>query len=300
MRSLGRASPPLARYAPRWTHAGGVLALALVVLAVTACEDERQRTDPGLEYAALGDSFTAAPWIPVTSTDGCLRSDRNYPQLVARRLEDVRLLDVSCGGATTDDIPQSQVQSDGTVHPPQLEAVSESTDVVTVGMGANDAKFAALVLYECAAYRQTDPEGSPCRDVNGQRVDVALDAIRDRLVEVLEAVTARAPDARVLVIGYPRFLPDNGDCPQRMPLAQGDVEFVRNSFDRLMYAMEAAAAEVAVEYVDVAAASEGHDVCSDEPWVNAWDQKPSRQHGAPYHPTPAEQEAVAELILDLL
>ena len=275
------------------------LTLLLAVLTLGACERQASVPD-GLDYAAIGDSFTAAPWIPDSSTDGCLRSDRNYPHLVANRLEDVQLLDVSCGGATTDDILQSQVMTDGTVHQPQLAAVSAGTDIVTVGIGANDANFTALVLYECSAFRHSDPGGSPCREANATRIGLALDAIKTRLVEVLEAITARAPDARVLVIGYPRFLPESGDCPQRMPLARGDVGFVLDSLDRLIEAVDAAAAEAGVEYVDMATASEGHDICSDQPWVNPWDQQRRRQQGAPYHPTPAEQEAAAELILAAL
>ena len=49
----------------------------------------------------------------------------------------------------------------------------------------------------------------------------------------------------------------------------------------------------------MAAASEGHDICSDDPWINGR-RKDRRTKAAPYHPMPAEQAAVAELILALL
>ncbi len=126
-----------------------------------------------------------------------------------------------------------------------------------------------------------------------------LAQMHSRYVKVLAAIRNRAPDARILVVGYPRLLSDSEGCRDRFPVARGDVDYSRRSFDRLIETVEAAAADAGVEYVDVAAASEGHDLCSDEPWING--KLDDRRTGAtPYHPTPEEQAAVAELILDLL
>src|ERR1051326_4231915 len=68
----------------------------------------RPPVHPGL-YVALGDSYTAGPFIPVQQDDpvGCLRSDHNYPHLVAAILG-FRLRDVSCSGATTQDMTSPQ------------------------------------------------------------------------------------------------------------------------------------------------------------------------------------------------
>lgn len=275
-----------------------VLSLLLVAVGIAACDSEQPRPDTGLDYAALGDSFTAAPGLSTTSTDGCERSDRNYPHLVAERLEDVRLIDVSCGGARTDAVLESQSQP-GHVHPPQINAVSTDTDLVTVGLGVNDLDFAVTAAYGCLLLAANDPRGAPCEEANADEVPRLLQRIQKRLVDTLDAIGAQAPDARILVVGYPRLLPDSGGCRKRFPLAKGDVDFVRESYDRLNRTVEAAAAEAGAEYVDVAAAGEGHDICADEPWING-QHEDERSGAAPYHPTPAEQEAVAELILDLL
>src|SRR5262249_56835129 len=60
-----------------------VAALALVVARGAG----GARTPPP-SYVALGDSYTAGPLIPLQETDplGCLRSDHNYPHLVAGAL----------------------------------------------------------------------------------------------------------------------------------------------------------------------------------------------------------------------
>jgi lysophospholipase L1-like esterase len=276
----------------------GAAAMVLAVVALSACDNDAPRDDPGLSYAALGDSYTAAPWLPVSSTDGCARSDHNYPHQVAERLGNVELLDVSCGGATAADIIQSQDQGDR-VHPPQLEAVSPDTDVVTVGIGVNDAGFSSIAAYECMALAQEDQSGSPCEDANARRLPAVLDRMQRRLEGAFEAIAQRAPEARILAVGYPLLLPGSGGCPDRLPVAEGDLDFVRGAYQQLNRTIEAAARATNVEYVDVAAASKGHDICSDEPWINGA-RKDRRTKAAPYHPTPAEQAAVAEMVLDLL
>jgi lysophospholipase L1-like esterase len=275
-----------------------IASLILVAAAATACETEKPRSDTGLEYAALGDSYTAAPFLPESSTDGCVRSDQNYPHQVAEQLPDVTLIDVSCGGATTEDVLRSQDLADG-VHPPQLEAVSETTDLVTVGLGVNDLGFPSKAVYDCLLLAQNDPRGAPCERANSREVSRVLDQIQGRLVDVVDAIEGRAPEARILVVGYPRLLPKSGGCRERLALAKGDVDFVRASYDELYASIEAAATEAGVEYVDVTTASEGHDICAEDTWING-DRKDRRTKAAPYHPLPAEQEAVAALILDLI
>jgi lysophospholipase L1-like esterase len=190
-------------------------------------------------------------------------------------------------------------QAQGLVQPPQIDAVSPTTDLVTVGLGGNDLDFAYTSVFQCVLAAGVDPEGSPCEDANERKVPRLLDRIEKRYAATLDAIADRAPDARILVVGYPRLLEDSTGCPRRFPIAEGDVAFVRRSFDRLNETVAAVADEAGLEYVDVAAASKGHDICSDEPWING--RREDRRTGAaPYHPMPAEQEAVADLILELL
>ena len=279
-----------------------VVALVVVAGSLAACQpgDQEPPPDTGFEYAALGDSFTAAPDIPTINSDGCHRSDHNYPHLVAVQLEDVTLTDVSCGGARTDAVLASQVQqAQGLAHPPQIDAVSPTTDLITVGLGGNDLDFAFTAVFGCILAATFDPDGSPCEEANAGKVPRLLDRIEKRYLNTLDAIADRAPDARILVVGYPRLLEDSTGCPERFPIADGDVEFVRRNFDRLIETVEAVADEAGVEYVDVAAASEGHDICSDQPWING-KRVDARSGAAAYHPMPAEQAAVADLILDLL
>ena len=71
-----------------------------------------------------------------------------------------------------------------------------------------------------------------------------------------------APNARVLVVGYPAIVPNTGDgCWPVVPIAFGDVPYLRGVEKELnaMLATEAAANKAT--YVDTYTASIGHDAC---------------------------------------
>src|SRR5207253_2928468 len=104
-------------------------------------------------YAALGDSFTAAPFVPTTSlASGCFRSSGNYPKRLARELG-ARLHDVSCSAATTDDVAHPQHFGVGDLRSsarPQLRAVRRGTELVTVGIGGNDEGLFGSLVRGCS------------------------------------------------------------------------------------------------------------------------------------------------------
>ena len=253
---------------------------------------------------ALGDSFVAAPLVPETNmTHGCLRSDHNYPHLAVRDLAGYQLVDVSCSGASTAEMTIPQVVG-GVEHPPQFDALSEDVDLVTLGIGANDFSLYSFLVYRCLAVAATDREGSPCQDSyedEGDGGNLLLDQVAEiekRVESVVAEIRERAPDARVVMVTYPKFLPTRGVCPDLIPLARGDYDFVREVNLALSEAQAAGATAAGAEVLDLYAASDGHDICSDRPWVNGIDTDPSR--ALAFHPFPEEQRAVARLLLELL
>lgn len=223
----------------------------------------------GGRYVALGDSFTAAPLVPVTRiARGCFRSDANYPSLLAESLH-LRLRDVSCSGATTRHLVRRQPTVQGSGVGPQLRAVDERADLVTLGIGGNDLGLFGRLLRACLDVRAADPDGAPCAESDiGQRMLAQAPTIGAHVERAVERVRRRAPDARVVLVGYPRIAPSAGICPGRLPLASGDVAFGDRVLRALDGGLRAAAEATGVDYLDLYTASEGHDVCSDDPWVN--------------------------------
>ncbi|CAM5308769.1 hypothetical protein STENM327S_06088 [Streptomyces tendae] len=74
---------------------------------------------------------------------------------------------------------------------------------------------------------------------------------------------AKAPHARVAALGYPWITPATADpsCFVKLPVAAGDVPYLRAIQAHLNDAVRRAAEETGTTYVDFAAVSEGHDAC---------------------------------------
>jgi lysophospholipase L1-like esterase len=251
-------------------------------------------------YVALGDSYTAAPLVPSTDTgDGCLRSSHNYPALVAAALPSADFVDVSCSGADSTSLVGVQQTPSG-AKPPQFDALSRRTDLVTIGIGGNDSNLFGTLVGTCSQLRERDPAGSPCRDrLTGGASDpigTALRDIRAHVRAVVAGIRDRAPRATVVVVGYPQIVPPSGTCPE-LPLAAGDYAYARRINKGLADAVRLGARR-ADAYVDVFAASAGHDICSADPWINGAQTDPSR--ALAFHPFAAEQQAVARLVLKAL
>ncbi|MBW0115570.1 SGNH/GDSL hydrolase family protein [Pseudonocardia abyssalis] len=218
-------------------------------------------------YVALGDSFAAGPLIPLqTGTPaGCLRSNRNYPTLVAQtgRVPDFR--DVSCSGGRTDDLFAPQVTQLGT-NPPQLDALGTDTAGVTLSIGGNDIGFATIIS-ECATRSPREPLGAACRDFftgsdGSDELAARIDDTAPKVGDALAAIAERSPDAEVYLVGYPAILPEGAGCFPVVPFSAGDVAYLRDTEKALnaMLAEEAAAA--GVTFVDTYERFIGHDVCT--------------------------------------
>ncbi len=248
-------------------------------------------------YVALGDSYTAAPLVPPTDTSTvCLRSGVNYPALLADAMPGTALTDVSCSGASTNDMTAAQVGRLGTV-PPQFDALKPTTDLVTIGLGGNDEGLFATTLGTCTQLAPNDPTGSPCGDAAEQHpgsVEATLQHIRANLAGVVEGVRRRSPEARIIVVGYPQIIPASGTC-DLLPLATGDYPVVRAVTQGLDEAVRLAAQDAGAEFVDLWDPSEGHDICSTDPWING--RVTSADKALAYHPLAVEQQAVADLLL---
>lgn len=252
-----------------------------------------------VRYVALGDSFTAAPYVPHTDlAGGCLRSDGNYPSLVARRLDVDTFVDVSCSGADTTDLVRRQNTFRDATVPPQLDAVTADTDLVTLGIGGNDLDLFRTLLQTCGRLSTSTPGAAPCTDYlqsRGTRLTEQVDRIGRRVAGAIRRIHRRAPEATVLLVGYPRLAPESGTCPRLLPLAPGDYPLAERVARSLSRVMAGAAARTGAKFVDMYDASRGHDICSDEPWVNG--RFTDQSAALAFHPFAVEMEAVADRLL---
>jgi lysophospholipase L1-like esterase len=275
-----------------------VLAISLLSLGLTASP---AIASTNTNYVSLGDSFVAGPLIPNQTTDpvGCLRSDHNYPSLVAKKLGVDKFTDVSCSGAVTDDMFSPQSVPLGS-NPAQLDAVNADTTLVTVGISGNDIGFADILI-NCVAKGAVNPFGSPCKD---QYTKNGGDELRDRIAQargkvdkVLDGIADRAPNARVVVTGYLPILPESKGCWPKVTLGERDVPYLDGVEQALNGMLSDAAGAHDAAYADNT--QRGHDICADrdDRWVEGI--IPTRP-AAPVHPNASGMEVMAAAVADQL
>lgn len=258
-----------------------VLAGAVLVFSIAPGASAAQND----VYVALGDSAASGPLVPnqVIPDLGCWRSDHNYAHLTAQAIGARTLRDVTCSGAKTTDMYQRQSTELGSVAP-QLDALSQDTTLVTVQIGGNDVGLTGFI--EDCLNLLPPPVGDACNDdymVNGQDSwRVKTDALRPTLVQLAADIRARAPQARIFMVGYATYAPPNG-CYPRVPIIKADANYIRATLQyfNLMLAQQAAAAGAG--FIDLQTPSVGHDPCTGagtrwiEPYVPA-------NPAAPFHP----------------
>ncbi|MYX41288.1 SGNH/GDSL hydrolase family protein [Streptomyces sp. SID89] len=272
--------------------AAGALALGLSGATAQAATS--------LDYVALGDSYSAGSGVlPVdVSNLLCLRSTADYPHVVAARTG-ARLKDVTCGGAQTKDFTEAQYPGVA----PQVQALGTDTDLVTLTIGGNDNGTFINALTSCAtAGVLSGGAGSPCKDENGTLFDDQVDAnTYPALKSALRAVHDKAPNARVAVLGYPWITPAAPDpsCFVKLPVASGDVAYLRGIQAHLNDVVRRAAEETGATYVDFAQASEGHDAC--KPAGTRWiEPLLFGSNIVPVHPNALGERRMAERTMSAL
>ncbi|MFD6497196.1 SGNH/GDSL hydrolase family protein [Streptomyces sp. NPDC060188] len=255
--------------------------------------------DP-LDYVALGDSYSAGSGVlPIdTSNLLCLRSTANYPHVLASRTG-ARLKDVTCGAAQTKDFTGSQYPGVA----PQLDALSAGTDLVTFTMGGNDNNTFINAVAACGtAGVLSGGKGSPCKDKNGSSFDDQIEAnTYPALKKALQNIRAKSPGARIAALGYPWITPATADpsCFAKLPIAAGDIPYMRSIQAHLNSAVQRAAQETGATYVDFSTASDGHDAC--KPVGTRWiEPLLFGQNIVPVHPNALGEQRMAERTMSVL
>lgn len=245
---------------------------------------------PGAKYVALGSSFAAGPGVP-EQLGACGRSDANYPHLVAAALG-LTLTDVSCSGATTDHIlntPQGE-------SPLQIDAVSSDTALVTVTIGGNDITFTSST-FACAG---TAPSARCTANLDQAMINDAIERLPNKLSATLDAIKAKAPQALIVLVTYPRiFLPDAASCSE-LELSSEDIAYLAAMGQKLQDAFVNVVASRQALIADSYVRAAGHGPCEaaiSDRWVNG---NKIAASGIRYHPTAEGHVEMARLVVEAL
>lgn len=273
---------------------GVVTAVAPVasLASVASVAAEGVGTAPAEHYVALGDSAAAGPVIlpQQVGPPRCTRSQVNFPSLAAARIDAASFTDATCSSAKLDHLWQPQSID----VPPQLDAVTAKTTVVTLGpIGANDAGLFQVAL-SCSV--------PGCAERDADTVPAQVEAIRPEVEAALRAIKARAPRAKVVVVGYGQYTPPGG-CPLTQPVTPADADFLQGLIDQVDEVLRESAAKAGAEFVDLRAIPDALDHTTCAPIGQRWFEGlvPSATDGSiVYHPTSLGMAAFATPVAEAL
>ena len=200
---------------------------------------------PAVRYVALGDSYSAGTGAGPYSTAGrsCERSAKAYPQLWAARHAPASFVSVACAGATT-----------ATVLDRQVSALSPATTLVSLTIGGNDVGF-SHVMETCVL-----EWNSACQDAVTTAEKSITTTLPGHLDSVLGAIRARAPRARIVLLGYPDLY-DLSRSPGCLGIGTTKRTALNQGADALDRALAAAAARHGDVFADVRTEFAGHQIC---------------------------------------
>ncbi|WP_329521363.1 SGNH/GDSL hydrolase family protein [Spirillospora sp. NBC_01491] len=217
----------------------------------------------GVHYAALGDSYSsgtgAGSYDPASG--GCNRSANAYPKLWAAAHSTESFKFVACSGATT-----------ATIKSGQLGALGGSTTLVSLTAGGNDAGF-GTVMQTCVL-----DSAASCQSAVANAKGYMDKTLPGRLDSLYTAIRSRAPQARVVVLGYPRLYKIVSGC---VGLSQAKRTALNGAADALDTSVSKAAGRAGFTFSDVRDEFAGHELCSGQGWLNAV----TIPIGSSYHPT---------------
>jgi lysophospholipase L1-like esterase len=204
-------------------------------------------------YVALGDSYSAGVGAGGydSSSGSCSRSPRSYTALWAASHTVASFTSVACSGAKTTDVLDNQVS-----------ALSAATTFVTITIGGNDAGFVTVVT---TCLLGTD--GACTFAVNSAK-SYATSVLPGKLDQTYAAIHSRAPDARVVVLGYPDLFEQTATCGLfGMDLTKRRA--LDGAADTLAGVTAARAGAAGFAFVDVRGVFAGHGICAGSPWINS-------------------------------
>lgn len=243
------------------------LGLAAACAAATSLVISAAPAQAATSYVALGDSYSSGTGTRSYLSDGtsCQRSALAYPSLLAAA-KGLTLNFRACSGATVADVTTTQ-----------LGALTASTTHVSISVGGNDAGFAS-VLTECAK----PAWASNCNRAIDTAQSYITNVLPGRLATLYSSIRSKAPNAKVVVVGYPRIF-QGEDCNAFTWFSPTEEARLNQMADLLNGKTSAAAGARAFSFANPTSRFLGHAVCDDVEWLNGLSSPISES----YHPNRA-------------
>jgi lysophospholipase L1-like esterase len=227
------------------------LLLAVGVALTGAATAQASQNAAATGYVALGDSYSSGVGAGsyISSSGDCKRSTKAYPYLWAAAHSPSTFAFTACSGARTGDVLANQ-----------LAPLTTSTGLVSISVGGNDAGFAD-VMTTCVL--QSD---STCLARIATARAYVDSTLPGQLDTVYSAISAKAPAAHVVVLGYPRFYKLGATC---LGLSDTKRAAINGAADYLDIALAKRAADHGFSFGDTRSPFAGHELCSGDSWLHS-------------------------------
>jgi lysophospholipase L1-like esterase len=244
---------------------------AATVLAVVGVAAPDANAASGVNYVALGDSYSAGDGAGnyIASSGSCDQSLNAYPEVWDADNHPASFQNETCSGAKTSDVINGQVN-----------ALSSSTTLVSITIGGNDVGF-ANVMETCVL-----DSDAACQAAVATAENTARTVLPGALDTTYQAIRGHAPNANVVVLDYPELydLSNSWFCPG---LSDSDRSALNQGADVLDGVIQAAAQRAGFSFVDVRPVFSGHELCD---LFNEWLNGVTIPVGYSYHPNQDGQE----------
>ncbi|MFC8765489.1 SGNH/GDSL hydrolase family protein [Streptomyces sp. NPDC057193] len=205
----------------------------------------------GERYVALGDSYSSGVGAGsyLSDSGSCKRSSRSYPALWSAANAPSSFSFVACSGATSTTVKNSQ-----------LGTLNSSTTLVSVSAGGNDIGFADI-MGVCVL--QSD---QACINAVNEGTAKTRNQLPGQLDQLYSNIKSRSPQARVMVLGYPRLY-KLGSCV----VGIGDTKrkALDDAADTLNTVISQRADAAGFRFIDVRGPFSGHEICSGDAWLHS-------------------------------
>ena len=266
-------------------------------------ENKDKPTSPRYQHSYRG---------PDPYSNQCHRSTNAYGQQVAETygFGDGRFTFRACSGAVINDFTVAEDESDpeqpwkgNDDEPAQRDHVDANTSLITFSVGGNDARFADT-LSGCIG-AGLNPFDSCSDDDEREKTRADIDAVGPRLTELLGQMREKAPNARIIVVGYPRFFAHDPDTVfDGTQIDKGDQAWINDATEHMNDVMaqaieDAGGAYDGFEFVNVYDAFEGCEIGTDDPCMNNLDNDIGNgklvSNGS-YHPNDRGHDKLAAMV----
>jgi lysophospholipase L1-like esterase len=269
----------------------------LMAVAGTGVQAGSGSPDDGPNYVNMGSSFAAGSGIPPAksqSVERCLQSAASYASLLAENLK-LTLDDRGCAGARS-----AHLLEPWTELPPQIDAVTPDTKLVTITVGGNDLNYVSNLMAAGCAEDEGLTFGDrsvPCFEESPPPEDAYIQ-LEKNLREIARQISTRAPSARIVFIQYVSLIP-NRLC-EATPLTADEAHRLGTVAERLAAITAATAEASGAMLLPLDTLSIEHTACGEDPWsIGAFTTSENSQ-GMSWHPNRRANQVIAEQLQGLL